>query len=208
MQVLGQATTLRAAYTYGQTYLQIASWAPFSTETGSVLVGGVDVCAYTSGTTVSGSETLASVSGLTRDWPEGTEVRALVTVNDASAQTTLASLLGGGMSGVAVSKIEANSANSATGSTIGANYLGTYSGGVTEVRGRMTDIKHTGATALQAGTIVTLNITAPATVSGSYRTQTVTLTPRRVSGVDRWQRAFVAAPVNRYNQALQRVMGV
>lgn len=205
-QVIGQPTTLREAAIASATSLAIQSWAPFTSESGTVIVGGVDIVSYTSGTTVPGSERLTlSSASLTRDWPEGTEVAPIVTVTDASAVTALASA--SGTDGDAVRSAVVSSANQATATTLATTLTDIYADGIGSVTGRVVDGTHTNATDVLPGATVTLNVTAPVTVSSSYRVQSVTLRPRRVAGVNRWERTFVASPVNRYQESFNRVMG-
>lgn len=205
--VVGQATTLRESVAYGATSLPIASWAPFQVESGKALVGGTDLIAYTSGTTVPGSESLSSVTGLTRDWAAGTPVAVVAEVDDAEAQTALATALGGGLSGVAVRWIEDDALVYAEAAALGQGELARLKSGVATVSGRMFDGLHAGAASVQPGASVTVNVTTPIAVSGTFKVQAVTLTREVIHGAARWVRTFTAGPVLRGYEVLERLRG-
>jgi hypothetical protein len=92
-----QATGVAPA---GGTAIGVEECGWFATS-GTALADGMPI-SYTGRSVGSGPGSLTGVSGLTRDVPLGALVQVLVKVNDATRQTALAAVLGGGLTGVAI----------------------------------------------------------------------------------------------------------
>lgn len=210
VRVIAAGTTLRASVTASETnYVPVYDLANFDIDGGSAYVGS-DLVTYGGTTTVPGAEKLVTISGLTQDWPEGTVVRPVITVNDASAQTTLSTTLGAeGFSGIAVRTIDDASLTSAEAAALAAGDLSLLSAGVATLTGRMVDGVHTHATNCWPGATISVSMTSPITLSGTWRIQRVTFRPRQTSsGTLRWERTFVAGPVARGTELLDLLEGL
>jgi hypothetical protein len=154
-------------------------------------------------TTVAGSEAIAlAAPGVVNAWPAGTAVRPVAVANDASAQTALATALGGGLSGIATRAIDDASIGRAEADALAASTLTLLSGGVASVAGVMVDAQHANARNCWPGASVVCTVTSPVTVSGTYRIQQVMLTPITLNGSKSWTRTFQAAPVLRGGELL------
>jgi hypothetical protein len=93
--VEGQGSALAANASFGETTLTLESTGWASATGGSARLNQVTFT-YTGKT----STTLTGVSGFNTDGAIGDEVNLVVTSDNASAQTAMATLLGGGLSGV------------------------------------------------------------------------------------------------------------
>lgn len=203
--VAGAGTTLSQDVAWDGDYLWVDGVDPFDAESGTVLVGGIDVVSYSAINNNSLVRNLVASTDRTRDWPAGTEVRAYAVVDDSAAQTALATALGFGRSGIAVKLVDDPTLTYNGCVARGTAELARYADGYTELRGSMCDSRHTDATNVQPGATITVNITAPVTVSGTYRVQTVDYVPRWVNGAHRFVRTFMAAPTNRTRATFDRV---
>lgn len=138
--------------------------------------------AYTGTSVTSGAGNLTGVT-ITLDIPQGAEVLVRGEAEDASAQSDLATLLGGGASGVAEIVVKAEQANTTEANALAAAVLERRKTSFTKIDYRAYDQQHTDAQATVPGQVVTVDITAPLTVSGDYRVQDVSLSVRtKVSG--------------------------
>lgn len=204
--VAGTGTTLTNDLAWDGDFIWVDSADPFNADTGTVLIGGVDVVNYSAVNDTSTVRNLVAATDRSRDWPAGTEVRAYAVVDDSTAQTNLATALDFSLSGIAVRLVDAPTLTYTEAVTRGNAELDRYAAGYSELRGTMVDVRHTGATSLQPGVTVSANVTAPFTISGDYRVQTVTSVPRLVSGDYRFARSFMAAPTNRTKSTLDRIL--
>jgi len=144
---------------------------------GSAWVPSMGAIAYTGRSATSGPGALTGVTGITADIPQGSAVQVFAQADDSSAQTALASTLGGGRSGVAVEQV--------------ANDAWTYTESAAQASARLALLKtpqsvlNVMAVAVPAakvfqhevGAIVAANVTSPQTISGDYRIQRVVIGP-------------------------------
>ena len=94
----GGATTTASVGTTSVTVpVDECSW-----YTGSQAITGTDIFSYTGRSAASGPGNLTGVTGLSESIPQGATVSVIAQADDATAQTALATILGGGRSGVAV----------------------------------------------------------------------------------------------------------
>jgi hypothetical protein len=203
VRVIAAGTTLRASVAASATnYLEVYDLANFDLDGGTVYVG-TDLVTYGSTTTVPGAEKLVTISGLGQDWPAGTSVRPVITVNDTSAQTALATKIGSGFSGIATRVIDDDTLTAAEAAGVAAGDLSLLSAGVPMLTGTMVEGVHTDAEHCWPGATISVSLTSPVTLSGTWRIQRVTLRPRNTAGgTVQWIRQFVAAPVGRGTEVL------
>lgn len=210
VRVIASGTTLRQAVAAAEVnYAYVYDVSQFNSSSGTAYIG-TDLVTYAGTTNVSGSEALVgTLSGLTRDWPEGTPVRPVITVNDSSAQTTLATTLGGGLSGIAIRSIDDDTLTAAEATARANADLDLLSAGVPMLQGIMVDGVHTDAQHCWPGATITVSLTSPVTLSGTWRIQSVRLSPRgTVGGGTRWARAFTASPVRRGTELIDLLGGL
>lgn len=93
----GGSATANVTYTATEIPVDECGW-----YTGTQAFANGDVFTYAGRTASSGPGSLTGVSGLAVDIPQGTVVSVLAQADDATAQTALATVLGGGRSGIAV----------------------------------------------------------------------------------------------------------
>lgn len=167
-----------------------------SASSGSV-IAGEQVLTYTGVSVTSGPGNLTGVSGLTKEIPQGTLVRFYVMAEDASAQTTLATALGGGLSGIATLKIETDAGRDLA-TAIATAELAKRKTTFTQLQYTTYDQTHTGASRTIPGQTVSVSLTAPTSVSGTYRVQAAEISMRpggRLAGTAlQFQRRVTLAP--------------
>lgn len=197
-RLVAAGTTTRAVTAASETgYVYVYDQTQFSGSGGDAYLG-TDLITYVSTTTVTGSEALVGISGVTQDWPIGTSVRPVIEADDSSAQTALATLLGGSLSGIAVRAEDASSLTRSEATAKASAILDFYSAGVSQLSGVLVDGRHDDAQHAWPGASVSVTLTSPVTVSGTWRIQSVTFTPRGlVGGGTRWVRQIAAGPVAR-----------
>jgi hypothetical protein len=197
MRVIAGGTVTRATVAPGARSIPVVAVDMFP-ATGTALVGAEYVTVEGT-TTVVGSEAIAIASpGLVRGYPAGTAVRPVGVADDATAQTALATKLGGGLSGIAVRALDDDSLSASEAAALASNTLALISSGVASVAGTMIDAWHTDARNCWPGASIVATVSSPITVSGTFRIQSVTLCPITIAGgVKTWTRSFHAAPVAR-----------
>lgn len=95
----GAQTSALATLSATTILVQECGW--YSASGGAALADGI-LITYTGRSVDSGPGALTGVSGLTRELPQGASVQVLVKIDDAGRQAALASILGGGLSGVSI----------------------------------------------------------------------------------------------------------
>jgi len=101
VQARGEGSQTTALVPANATELPVAECGIYAAS-GTVWVAGLGPVAYTGRSAASGPGSLTGVTGLTVDVAQGALVQVYALVNDATAQTSLATRLGSGRSGVAV----------------------------------------------------------------------------------------------------------
>lgn len=172
--VLGASSATTAETTPAAVLLPVEDVTLFR---GATAVAGTVLCnemvlTYTGVSTTTGPGNLTGVSGITAHIPQGSEVQVRVMAEDASAQSDLATLLGGGLSGIAELTLTAD-ADIDLATQIAAAELDKRKAVFKGMTYSAQDQVHTGASKAVKGQNVSVNITAPTTVSGTFRIQEV-----------------------------------
>ena len=142
---------------------------------GTVWVPGIGPVTYTGRSVASGPGSLTGVSGLTADVPQGALVQVYALLDDATAQTDLATKLGGGRSGIALhSLVNEDWSLSEAAAMAGAHlaFLKNPQQGLTftgEAVPAARMLRH------EVGAVIAASVTVPQTVSGDFRLQRVTI---------------------------------
>lgn len=174
-------STVATAAGSGSATLTVENTANFAPAGGLVRVGP-NLITYTTRSTASGRGDLTGITGLTHDVAVGDAIQAVVETEDTSAQTALAAVLGGGLSGLATHYVEydgrlnrAIANRSITeAALVGQEQLDTFSTQLPELTFTYT----TPQRHLRAGRLLTVSITDPFAVSGTFLVQRVTTTLR------------------------------
>jgi len=164
-------TTTALATSAGATEVGLQDVTPFESGGGSARVG-VDVFNYTGILRVTGTAGyLTGCSGVFHDIPAGATVSLYVIASDAAAITALLAILG--TSGEAYNYLQDGrlSADEAAGRAQAD--LDTFGGALQEVQ----YVAKTANRRVRAGRRITLNVTTPISVAGTYPIQAVTLKP-------------------------------
>lgn len=177
----GQQTTTAAPASAGATTISVNETGIFSSTGGSV-VSGRNLVTYSGLSTSSGAGTLTGVSGILYDIATGDEIKIIVDDEDAAAQTALATILGGGLSGQVTNYMQDGRLSLSEATARAAEDLSTFGGSLEDVS--WTYGRHTATASapiyqryVRAGRSVVLDVTSPITVSGTFTIQSVTLTP-------------------------------
>lgn len=138
---------------------------------GTKAQAGGSVFTYSGRSASSGPGNLTGCSGITYDIPEGGQVQVVAQADDATAQTNLATALGGGRSGIAVAWF-ADDRLSQTEVTARA------SADLTFYKSEIPTLSYvTTARYHEPGKIVSATVTSPISFSGDFRIQRVTTRP-------------------------------
>lgn len=181
-RVVGIETTVTAAAAPGAMSLDIGEigWfqlAAIGATTGEA-VAGVNVVSYTGTSSPDnvpyGPGSLTGVTGISEAIAEGDRIAVLYTYDDASAQSSLASVLGSPATGIVTHWI--------TDSTLSLQACKSRAqADVTQYGGAVTSVEFDcGARTPRVGRMVTATVSTPVTVSGSFTIQQMTTTPRGV----------------------------
>ena len=168
--VLGDQTQTTALVAASATTIPVEDCEPFTGGSGVVLVDG-QVLAYTGVSVSAGPGSLTGVTGLARDIPQGAAVRVRETASDSTAQSDLATLLGG-LSGVAELTIQMP-ADRALAAAAASAELAKRKSVYSAISYTAQDQVHTGAALTVPGQTVDANLTSPTTLTGTYRVQEV-----------------------------------
>lgn len=173
--VHGKSAAATALTGISATTIPVDNCAPFvgaSTSAGDAFVNGV-VIAYTGTSAASGPGNLTGVTGLTVDIAEGDAVTVYVEAEDGTAQSDLATLLGGSLSGVAEIVINDGRAGLDMATDLAASALARRQATYKSLGYVTQDQTHTGAQQTVPGQTVTVDLSAPLALSGTYRVQEV-----------------------------------
>lgn len=139
---------------------------------------GFSVMSYTGRTTQGGPGSLTGVTGLAHDLAEGDDVALLVDEGDAAAQAALAAVLGGGLSGIATHVIAKDDASAVEASERARADIALFKSAMTELTYGTISESHRH---VRAGRLQSVTLTAPFTISDTFRVQSVTIV--RVGGL-------------------------
>lgn len=179
VQARGEGAPTPELVPFGATAIPVAECGIFPAS-GSVWVPGFGEVAYTGRTVTSGPGSLTGVSALPTDIAQGTVIQLMVTVNDATAQSDLATRLGGGRSGVALHTIAGEGWSYAEAAALAGAHLALLKNPQAGLVVTCEAAQAMSAGKLQQieiGTIAAANVTSPQTISGDFRLQRVTISP-------------------------------
>ncbi len=209
--VLGAGTQTTDMVLPSATTIAVEDVLPFrgeSSSAGSAQVGEL-VITYTGTSVARGAGTLTGVSGVTSEIPQGSTVRVYAMAEDSSAQTTLATALGA--SGIATLRLETDAGRDLV-VAIAAAELAKRKSTFTQLQYTAYDQTHTGASKTIPGQTVSVSITAPTSVSGTYRVQAAEISMRpggKLAGTSlQFQRRVTLAPYFRGLNTARRLARV
>lgn len=142
---------------------------------GGTVRAGLNFVTYTGVSTASGPGTLTGCSGIAHDIPQGEPVNVYVQADDSAAQTALAALLGGGLSGIAVHYLTDGRLSADECQKRADAALDTYTVALKTIQYTTTNAY------TRAGRSVTVNITKPQTINTTLAIQTMTLKGRHMA---------------------------
>lgn len=139
--------------------------------TGTQVYINGDVVAYTGRSVESGPGTLTGVTGISADIAEGATVSVLAQADDVTAQTALATVLGGGRSGVAVGWFSDGRLSQAELDARAAADVEAFKSAIPALSYVTTKRYH------EPGKTVSASISDPLTISDTFRIQHVVMRP-------------------------------
>ncbi len=153
---------------------------------------------YTGLSVNSGAGTITGVTNMLHDVPQGTSCWNLFEANDTTAQTNLASDLGGSQSGIATYEASDHRFGYDRTEQAAESLLDELSAPNTRIRfHQVPDIDADDATLthIRPGRLMTISLTSPVTMSGSFRIRSVRMEPhhRRADGSIVFRRHIDAA---------------
>lgn len=140
-------------------------------------VGGTQVLVesalitYAGVSAASGPGSLTGCSGFTKEIPQGATVATLAQADDSAAQTALATVLGGGRSGVAVGWFSDSRLSLGEASARCVSDVALFKEAIPSLGYTTSDRYH------EPGKTVAVSVTDPVTVSGDFRIQSIVMTP-------------------------------
>lgn len=175
VQVFGGGGRATAQTAFGSTSIPVdeLSWYSFPCETVRI---GANTVALTGTHYGTGPGNLLLLGNLPFDVPEGEFIQVYATAIDSTAQTDLATLLGGGLSGQATHVVENTRYTYTECVDVAAAELENYA---TTINGMVftTNPAFPVHTTLDVGQILTINVTNVATISTTLRIQDVSIRP-------------------------------
>ncbi len=199
VRVRGIGTAADGRTASGATILAVEDTSVFPAI--GTVQAGTNIVSYTSLSTSSGPGNLLGCAGIVIDIESGTPVNLLVTAIDAAKQASLATRLGGGLSGQATHVISED-ATSSEATNRATSDLGTFGTPLPDVN-FSTKFRY-----LKPGRPVTISVTDPASISETLTIQEVTITPSgMVQGaiVDVWRHALASRYVRQVVPVLQQL---
>ncbi len=167
----GRGTTVSAEVSAGAVTVPVNDTGLFSSSGGSA-VSGRNLFTYTGRSTTTGSGSLTGVSGLLYDLSINDEVKVIAEVIDAGATTALATLLGGGLSGQVTNYLQDGRLSLGEAEARATEDLDVFAGSLEEA----TYTYKVPQRYVRAGRAVTISVTDPLTISGTFTMQSVTMT--------------------------------
>jgi hypothetical protein len=193
----GSGASTTSPVTVGATTVPLESVSAFA-EAGGTATVQQQTFTYTGISDLS----LTGVSGITADIPAGEQVSILVTVDDTAAQTALAALLGGGLSGIVTDYHQDERLSIEEATARATSDLAAFSEALPMLEYSDTDRY------LRIGQSVTATITAPLSISDTFRIQAISITPRgKVGGrqTDLWRRVTASPFIEQLSSVLRNI---
>jgi hypothetical protein len=193
----GGGSWASAAVSAGATVLPVENTTWYASAGGVVRVNQSTVT-YTGKSTESGAGNLTGCTGIAYDIALGEPVNVLVTTNDTSAQTAIATALGGGLSGIILDVQQ-------DGRLSRAECAGRGTADLAFLSAIIKGVKYTTANEFsRVGKMVSVTVTEPVAVSASFRIQSVTMRPRGRFDTTQadWVYDVIAVPFRRTLPAL------
>lgn len=175
--VHGASTQATNAATTAATTVDVDECAIFvgaSSSAGDAFVDGM-VIAYTGVSASNGPGSLTGVTGVTSIVSQGAQVFVRAVAEDGTAQTDLATLIGGGVSGIAEVLVSEPRAQRDMAEDLAASVLAKRQTTYKALSYITQDQVHDGAQATVPGQVVDVDLTAPLTIAGTYRVQEVAI---------------------------------
>ncbi|MFN2581809.1 MAG: hypothetical protein ABR498_03600, partial [Candidatus Dormibacteria bacterium] len=173
--VVGGGSTASAVTPSGSATVAVQDTTPFNKGAGGMAIAERNVITYTSTDVATGPGFLTGCTGVTTDIPQGARVLVYRQANDTTAQTAMATTLGG-LSGIVAHFIQDDSLTDSEAALLAAEDVASFKDAPSGLQYDVVD------RVSLPGKMVAVSITTPITISGSYRIQSVTLTPYAVSG--------------------------
>lgn len=174
VQVRGRSTQTTALVSANATSIPVEDCGLFAAS-GTAWVARLGAVTYTGLSVARGPGSLTGASGITSDISQGTDVSVYAVVNDSTAQTALATTLGGGRSGVAIHTI-ANDAWSLTEATgMAGAHLALLKDPQVAIQVQAEAMTAAEMQQQEPGAVISATVTTPQTISGSFRLQQVTV---------------------------------
>lgn len=166
----GSETTARVSA--GATSIPVLECGWYKAAGGEVISANSRM-AYTGRSSVSGPGSLTGVTGILYDIPEGEVIRVLYEASDATAQTALAALLGGGRSGKSIATMEDERLDADGIEDAALAELDYSKSPVVEITYKTDSDLY-----VRPGKLVSTSLTTPISISGDFRVQEVAVTVR------------------------------
>lgn len=171
------SATATAPRTSVPTTIAVDDVSPFADPGATPWLGANVLVSTYSGTSVgSGPGTITGVTSLEHDINQGESVSLIVIKTDSAAATALATLLG--LSGIAKVLVEDNRLTRTEMNAKAAQELLDYGAAMKEMRFTLKTTRRK----LRPGRLVTINMSAPVSVSATMRVQSITVTARNTIG--------------------------
>lgn len=202
----GRATTASSVAEAGATTVSVDECNVFVSSGGSA-ISGSEVFTYTGLSALSGPGTLTGVTGLDADIGQGDEVAVYYQADDSTAQTNLATILGGGLSGIATHYVADGRLSDPECRARATADLARYSGALQSITYDTRDRFHSSAFWTWPGKIATVNVTTPVAASGDFRVQSMDLSvDGSLSGnQSTWRRKVTLGALNRQLELVDRL---
>lgn len=168
--VYGRQTQTTALVSGGATTVSVEDTRGFS-PTGGTARAGQNVITYTGLSANSGPGTLTGCTGIVYEIAQGDPVTLRRRTDDVTAQTALATTLGGGLSGIVVHVINNSLLNDSEADLVADTDVAAFKDVPNGIAFDITDRE----TAI--GKIVTVSVTNPITISDTFRVQSVSIVP-------------------------------
>lgn len=203
---VGAKTTASAVASAGATSVSVDDCSIFDSGGGSA-IHGADVFAYTGLSVTSGAGNLTGVTGLADDLGQGDEVAVYVQEDDVTAQTNLATILGGVASGIATHWVNDGRLSQSEASTRAQADLTKYGGALQTITYVTRDRFHYNGFWTMPGKTATVTITTPIAVSDVFRIQAVewSVDSDLTTATPGWRRRVTLGAINRQLELVDRL---
>lgn len=166
---LGEGSTTTALVPAGASTIPVADCSVYSPSGGTVFDGLLGIN-YTGVSVMAGPGSLVGCSGNANDIPQGAQIRLLYVGADATAESTLAGIIGVG-SGRAVRLVDDSTLTLSALTALVTNNLNVFKNTLLKIAATVQNDFY------KVGKTVTLSITTPKSITGTYVVQSITTTP-------------------------------